>query len=318
MYRQYYGLKNKPFELTPDSETLFLSESHQEALSVLRYGVMANKGFLVLTGGIGTGKTTLINVLAKTLEGPRYLCVLSNPTLSVADFYYYFAAKLGLLFDGNKAKFLLLFAKLIEECQKHSSKILLIIDEAQALPIELLEEIRFLANLSPEAQTVLSIFFVGQPELLDHLALERLLPLRQRIAIRFHVEPLSQADTLQYVLFRLDKAGAQRKNLFTEKAMALIHRATGGNPRLINILCDNALVSGYANDATLIDDKIIESCVEELCIPGDERTFFLPAKKPGLSRKWIMLGVVVAIVEVIGIYFAYASGWLDTLRKYVF
>lgn len=318
MYRQYYDLHNKPFELTPDSETLFLSESHQEALSVLRYGVVANKGFLVLTGGIGTGKTTLINVLAKTLEGPHYLCVLSNPTLSIEDFYHYFAAKLGLLFDGNKAKFLLLFAKLIEECQKHSSKILLIIDEAQALPIELLEEIRFLANLSPEAQTVLSIFFVGQPEFLEHLALERLLPLRQRIAIRFHVEPLSQADTLQYVLYRLDKAGAQRKNLFTEKAMELIHRATGGNPRLINILCDNALVSGYANDAMLIDHTIIESCVEELCIPGDEKTFFLPPKKPELSRKWIMLGVAVAIGEATGIYFAYTHGWLETLRRYVF
>lgn len=318
MYRQYYGLQRKPFELTPDSETLFLSESHQEALSVLRYGVVANTGFLVLTGGIGTGKTTLINVLAKTLECPQYLCILSNPTLEVADFYYYLAAKLGLLFDGNKAKFLLLFARLIEECQKHSSKILLIIDEAQALPIELLEEIRFLANLAPETQTVLSIFFVGQPELLDHLALERLLPLRQRIAIRFHVEPLSKEDTLQYVLFRLDKAGAQRRNLFTEKAMDLIHRATGGNPRLINILCDNALVSGYANDAILVDEKIIQSCVEELFIPGDEKTFFLPAAKSGLNWKWIMIGVVIASVEVVGIYVAYTNGWLDKLRQFVF
>ncbi|KGO35730.1 hypothetical protein JT06_00415 [Desulfobulbus sp. Tol-SR] len=112
MYRQHFGLLHKPFELIPDAGTLFLSESHKEALSVLRYGVVANKGFLVLTGGIGTGKTTLVNVLAASLDCPHHLCVLSNPTLEIADFYYYLALKLGLPFDGNKAKFLILFSQL--------------------------------------------------------------------------------------------------------------------------------------------------------------------------------------------------------------
>ena len=157
MYLKYYGLHSKPFELTPDSHALYLSESHREALSVLKYGVISNTGFLVLTGGIGTGKTTLINVLANSLECPGHLCILSNPTLAIDDFYYYLATKLGLSFDGNKAKFLIAFTKLIEDCSRQASKILLIIDEAQALPVELLEEIRFL-RISPPKPRQSSVF----------------------------------------------------------------------------------------------------------------------------------------------------------------
>ncbi|HSO10030.1 MAG TPA: AAA family ATPase, partial [Desulfoprunum sp.] len=166
MYRQHFGLLHKPFELVPDAGTLFLSESHKEALSVLRYGVVANKGFLVLTGGIGTGKTTLVNVLAAGLDCPHHLCVLSNPTLEIGDFYYYLASKLELPFDGNKAKFLILFSQFIEKCRKEQRRVLLIFDEAHALPFELFQEIRFLANLPPEDQVALSIFLIGQPELL--------------------------------------------------------------------------------------------------------------------------------------------------------
>ena len=317
MYRQHYGLHSQPFELTPDSQTLFLSESYQEALAVLRYGVLSNKGFLVLTGGIGTGKTTLINVLAKSLDCPGYLCILSNPTLEIADFYYYLAAQLDLSFDGNKARFLLHFAKLIEDCQKQASKILLILDEAQAVPVALLEEVRFLANLSPEAQTVLSIFLIGQPELLEHLAIDRLLPLRQRIAIRYHIDPLSREDTGQYILFRLDKAGAQRRQIFTEKAIGLIHQATGGNPRLINILCDSALLSGFVSDTLLIDEKIIQRCVDELCIPGDEKTFYLPGKEQLGSTLWLGIVIVVVIAEAIGVYIAYRNDWIQKLWQYI-
>ncbi len=317
MYRQYYGLHSKPFELTPDPQALFLSESHREALAVLRYGVISNKGFLVLTGGIGTGKTTLINVLAKSLDCPGHLCVLSNPTLEIADFYYYLSVKLGLPYDGSKAKFLLHFAKLIEECLKEAGKILLIIDEAQALPVELLEEIRLLANLSPETQTVLSIFLVGQPELLDHLAIDRLLPLRQRIAIRFHIEPLPREDTGQYILIRMIKAGSQRRRIFSEKAMDLIHQATGGNPRLINILCDNALLTGFANDTLLIDAKIIQECINELVIPGDKKTFYLSGKERYRSKLWLGICIVVVIAGAVGGYIAYRNDWIQRVWQYI-
>jgi general secretion pathway protein A len=311
MYRKYYGLHSKPFDLAPDSQTLYLSESHREALSVLRYGVISNTGFLVLTGGIGTGKTTLVNVLAQSLDCPGHLCILSNPTLSTADFYYYLAIKLGLSFDdGNKAKFLLAFTELIRVCAKQASKILLIIDEAQALPMELLEEIRFLANLSPETQTVLSIFLVGQPELLDHLANERLLPLRQRIAIRYHIQPLSREDTGQYILIRMMKAGAPSRRIFSEKAMDLIYKSTGGNPRLINILCDNALLTGYSNGTLFIDEKIIQSCVDELIMPGDTHMFQPAGKRASRSWKWVGWGAVCVIVAAVGLYMAYSAGWI--------
>ena len=313
MYRQYYGLRSRPFELTPDSEVLFLSESHREALSVLRYGVISNKGFLVLTGGIGTGKTTLINVLAKSLDCSGHLCILSNPTLALADFYYYLATKLGLSFDGNKAKFLLQFTQLIEDCAKQASKILLIIDEAQALPIELLEEVRFLANLSPDTQVVLSIFLIGQPELLDHLANDRLQPLRQRIAIRFHIDPLPREDTGQYILIRMMKAGAPSRRIFTEKAIDLIHQATRGNPRLINILCDYALLTGFSSDTLLIDEKIIKGCVDELIIPGDKKTFVMPGNEKSKSRLWLGICVALVIVEAVGGYIAYRNNWIQKL-----
>jgi len=311
MYRKYYGLHSKPFELTPDSQALYLSESHREALAVLRYGVISNTGFLLLTGGIGTGKTTLINVLAQSLECPGYLCILSNPTLAIADFYYYLATKLGLSFDGNKAKFLLELTKLIQDCAKQTSKILLIIDEAQALPVELLEEIRFLANLSPETQTVLSIFLVGQPELNDRLANDRLAPLRQRIAIRFHIDPLPREDTGQYILIRMMKAGAPSRRIFSEKAMDLIYQATGGNPRLINILCDNALLTGFSTDTLLIDEKIVKSCVDELKMPGDKKTFQLTGRKMSKNLVRVVVGVVFVIAVGTGLYLAYRAGWIQ-------
>ncbi len=310
MYLEYYGLHSKPFDLTPDSQVLYLSESHREALSVLRYGVISSKGFLVLTGGIGTGKTTLINVLAKSLDCPGHLCVLSNPTLAIADFYYYLATRLRLSFDGNKARFLIQFTQMIEDCSEQGSKILLIIDEAQALPVELLEEIRFLANLSPEAQTVLSIFLIGQPELLDHLAIDRLRPLRQRIAIRFHIEPLPREDTGQYILIRMMKAGSQTRRVFTEKAMDLIHEATGGNPRLINILCDNALLTGFSSDTLVIDENIIKGCIDELVIPGDEKTFHPPGKAGLRNRLWIGL-LVGVLAGAAGLYIAYRNDWIQ-------
>ena len=308
MYRQHFGLLHKPFELAPDAGTLFLSESHREALSVLRYGVVANKGFLVLTGGIGTGKTTLVNVLAASLDCPHHLCVLSNPTLEIADFYYYLASKLELPFDGNKAKFLILFSRFIEKCRQEQRRVLLIFDEAHALPFELFQEIRFLANLPPEDQVALSIFLIGQPELLDRLADERLLPLRQRVAIRFHIEPLSMDDTREYIFFRLERAGAVRRKLFTEKALELIHQATGGNPRLINILCDNALVSAFAADALVIDEAVIRACTDELAIPGEQATFSLPRPDSRMRPVWIAAGIAILAAMGLGLYLAYTNG----------
>lgn len=317
MYKKHFGLQRKPFELTPDHSLLFLGETHKEALGVLKQGVVSDKGFLLFTGGVGTGKTTLINVLSKTLENPGYVCVISNPTLEIEDFFHYFAAKLGLLFDGNKAKFLVLFSKLLEECQKTKRKVLLIIDEAHALPTGLLEELRLLVNMAKEVKNVLSVFLVGQPELLERLEEEQLFPLNQKIAVRFHLQKLSREDTIQYVLFRLQRSGAKNTNLFTEKALELIYRATNGNPRQINILCDNALLTGYSRDAIEIDDKIIRECVEQLHIPGDENAYYLPPEK-SFWQHWVLwIILIILVVEGVGLYYAYQMGWLDTIISYL-
>ncbi len=316
MYTEHFGLQKKPFELTPDANFLFLGETHKEALGVLKRGVVSDKGFLLFTGGVGTGKTTLINVLSKTLENPGYLCVISNPTLDIDDFFYYFAAQLGLLFDGNVAKFLFLFSKLLEECKKTKSKVLLIIDEAHALPTDLLEELRLLVNMAAEVKGVLSVFLVGQPELLPRLDEEQLSPLAQRIAVRYHLTQLSKEDAVQYIMYRLKRAGCSQKSLFTKDAMEYICVATSGNPRQINIICDNALLAAYSRGVDEVDVPIVRKCIEQIAIPGDD-LYVLPDSKK-IWQRWWFWGIVgvVAVELVLGLY-AWKQGWLSMLKEYL-
>jgi general secretion pathway protein A len=316
MYKTHFGLLREPFELTPDSNTLFLGETHKEALGVLKHGVVSDKGFLLFTGGVGTGKTTLINVLAKNLKNPGYLCMISNPTLDVDDFFYYFAAQLGLLFDGNKARFLCLFAKLLEECKKTGGKVLLIIDEAHVLPTDLLKELLLLVDMSSEIIGVLSVFLVGQPELLERLAEKQLSPLSRRIAVRYQLKQLDEQDSLQYVLFRLNMAGARNNNLFTEEALRLIYKATDGNPRLINILCDNALLSAYAANSVVVDGEMIRKCADQLHIDGDS-AFYLPPVS-GSRKKLVISGIgIVLFVEIaMGVYL-YKSGLWQPVYQFL-
>ncbi len=317
MYRNHFGLVRKPFELTPDFNILFLGESHKEALAILKHGVVSDKGFLLFTGGVGTGKTTLINVLSKTLENPGFICMISNPTLGIDDFFYYFAAQLGLLFDGNKAKFLFLFSKLLEECKKSNRKVLLIVDEAHALPTDLLEEMRLLVNMAAEVKNVLSIFLIGQPELLNRLSEEQLSPLSQRIAVRYHLNQLSKEDSLQYVLFRLNRAGAKNNALFSERALDLIYQATRGNPRQINIICDNALFATYSRGRLKVDETLIRECVEKLYIPGDESAFSLSPPKKAVWRNWVVWCVFgIVIFEGAVIVYAHRKGWLQPIYQY--
>lgn len=315
MYTTHFGLKRKPFELTPDTNFLFLGEAHKEALGVLKHGVVSDKGFLLFTGGVGTGKTTLINVLSKTLENPGYLCVISNPTLEIDDFFYYFAAQLGLLFDGNKAKFLFLFSKLLEECKKTDRKVLLIIDEAHALPTDLLEELRLLVNMAAEIKGVLSVFLVGQPELLDRLTEEQLSPLAQRIAVRYNLTHLSKQDAEKYILYRLKRAGCTAP-LFTEKALGLICLSTSGNPRQINLICDNALHAAYTKELYEVNDKVVRKCVEQLAIPGDDLYYLPPAKKI-YQRWWFWLVVGLVVAEAVVGYYAWQQGWLRSIQEYI-
>ncbi len=265
MYSKYYGLTGKPFSIIPDPDTVYMSESHQEALAILRYGVIDRKGFLLLTGGVGTGKTTLLQLLLKSIDSKVHYCLLANPTLSVKDFYYYLAAKYGLPeYTDNKAKFMLDFADFLKRCSQRNERVLLIVDEAHAMPVELLEEIRLLSNQEYQDYGVMSIFLVGQPELNEHLAHERLLPLRQRIGIRYHLQPFSSSDTAKYIIFRLGRAGGQSANIFSPEAVTCIHDTSHGVPRLINIICDQAMLNGFAMEKPLIDGDMVLECGREL------------------------------------------------------
>ena len=306
-----------PFELAPKVDALFLGETHKEGLAVLKYGVISDKGFLLLTGGVGTGKTTLINCLAASLEMSENLCIISNPNLDVEEFYFYFAAKIGLAYDGNKAFFLLSFAEYLEKCQKAKKKILLIIDEAHALPVEVLEEIRLLANLAADHTGTMSIFLVGQPELMERLSEKRLLPLRQRISIGFHLEPLSREDTQQYILFRLNAAGAQQGALFTKKAIDAIDQGADGNPRVINIISDQALLTGYLRNVLCIDHTIIRECIEQQQLPGDEEFYLLPKKKRFYQRGFFWFLLIFICLEGVGFWLLFRYGLFDDVWLFV-
>jgi len=302
MYTKYYGLARKPFALTPDPSVVFMSETHQEGLAILKYGILSKKCFLVLTADVGSGKTTLLQALVNSLEQDVHLCLLNNPILYRDEFFSYIAKKLGLHWDGNKAMFLIEFGNLLKECYSKDERVLLIFDEAHVLPVDLLEEIRLLSNLEEKGQDVLSIFLVGQPELNERMSDDRLLPLRQRIGIRFHLHRFTLDETRQYILFRLRHAGARHLNIFSEEAIAMIHRVSQGTPRLINIICDHALLTGFAESTPVIGAELIEESVDDLHFPGEDNTTPVVNSKKKNRLILTVLGSVV-LVGIVCVFF---------------
>jgi len=301
MYTKYYGLAKKPFALTPDPSVVFMSETHQEGLAILKYGILSKKCFLVLTADVGSGKTTLLQALVKSLEQDVHLCLLNNPILYRDEFFSYIAKKLGLNWDGNKAMFLIEFGNLLRSCYEKDERVLLIFDEAHVLPVDLLEEIRLLSNLEEKGQDVLSIFLVGQPELNERMSDDRLLPLRQRIGIRFHLQRFSLDETRQYILFRLRHAGARHFNIFSEEAVAAIHKVSQGTPRLINIICDHALLTGFAESKPVIGAELIEESVDDLHFPGEENRLPIATPKKTKRLHLALLGGSV----LVGLFFVF-------------
>jgi len=256
----------------------------------------------VLTADVGSGKTTLLQALVNSLEQDVHLCLLNNPILYRDEFFSYIAKKLGLHWDGNKAMFLIEFGNLLKECYSNDERVLLIFDEAHVLPVDLLEEIRFLSNLEEKGQDVLSIFLVGQPELNERMSDDRLLPLRQRIGIRFHLHRFTLDETRQYILFRLRHAGARHLNIFSEEAIAMIHRVSQGTPRLINIICDHALLTGFAESTPVIGAELIEESVDDLHFPGEDNTTPVVNSKKKNRLILTVLGSVV-LVGIVCVFF---------------
>ena len=267
MYKTFYNLKLNPFEITPDPSFLFSTARHNEALASLYYGVRARKGFVVLTGEVGTGKTMLVRCVLELLRrtGVAFAYVF-NPSLSALEFIRYIAGDFGLPVAG-KAKdelVLSLSAFLVERHQRKLST-LLVVDEAHHLSPELLEEVRLLTNLETTQQKLLQIVLAGQPELDEMLDSFELRQIKQRIALRCHLEPLNLEETRGYIQRRLQIAGVPPEiPLFSEAAVAAIFRHSNGFPRLINTICENALLSGYGRRVSVIPPDVIEEIAHDL------------------------------------------------------
>lgn len=280
MYLSFYNLKRKPFEITVDPDFLWLGEKHKEALATLEYGIREDKGFLLLTGDVGTGKTVLINSLVRNIELKSIISTVPDPGLELLDFFNFLAATFGIARTiKSKGEFLALLKKFLIKAEATKRKVLLLVDEAQRLNHNLLEEIRLLSNIEMENRKLINIFFVGQTEF-NHILMEpRNRAVRQRIAVRYQVEPLNQEETSQYILHRLKVAGCTHK-IFAASAMKEIFAFTGGNPRLTNIICDHALLSGYAVERKVIDADLVKECADEIRLPDENPSIPVNLKEP--------------------------------------
>jgi general secretion pathway protein A len=264
MYLQFYGLRDIPFSLTPDPRFLYFTASHREVMANLHYGIQHGKGLIVATGEVGTGKTTLLRAMIARLDRSVLSSHLFNPGLSVTELYQHLTADFGLGEYVSKAETMMKLGRLLVTRHARGLRTVLIVDEAQGLPRELLEEIRLLLNFETYTEKQLQIILTGQPELRQTLNNPELRQLKQRISLRCEIKPLKAEDVAPYIRTRLKIAGAARLNMFTADAVALIYRASEGIPRLINNLCDNALLTGYAMNRRTVDAEIIAEVATSL------------------------------------------------------
>ncbi len=267
MYKAFYKLRLNPFEITPDPSFLFPTPRHNEALAALYYGVRAHKGFVVLTGEVGTGKTLLVRSALQLLQRSNvaFACVF-NPSLSPLEFIRYVAGDFGLPVSG-KPKDEVILALNAFLLQRHRQKLttLLVVDEAHHLSPELLEEVRLLTNLETSQQKLLQIVLSGQPELDQKLDSFDLRQLKQRVSLRCQLEPLTLEETSGYILRRLNIGGVPKETtLFSVAAVATVYKHSRGIPRLINTICENSLMAGYAKRSATITSEIVDEVASDL------------------------------------------------------
>jgi general secretion pathway protein A len=264
MYEAFYGLRERPFELTPNPRFLLMTPRHREALTTLEYGLTARTGIALLLGEAGTGKTTIVHAALQSQQVRQSRAVyLNNPALSRNEFVEFLAAGFGLTADAARSKTRCL-AELTEVlATRHAAGVMsaLVIDEAQCLPDELLEEIRLIANIESATEKLLSIVLAGQPEIGYRLNQPSLRQLKQRIGLRCTLTALTLAETSAYIKERMRIAGGETDDVFTDDAIGMIHERSRGIPRLISVIADNALVTGFALDYRPVDrDVIFEVC----------------------------------------------------------
>jgi general secretion pathway protein A len=266
MYLNHFNLREKPFNISPDSRFFWVSENHKEGLAAFKYAILEEKGFLLLTGEVGTGKTLLINAFAKMSGVETLIATIPDPDLDIMDFFRLLAEefKMNKVFF-SKGEFLIQFKQFLLESYGSDKKVLLIIDEAQRLNHDLLEQIRLLSNIEMDHRKLINIFFVGQLEFNQMLMEDKNRAVRQRIAVNYVLKPLTASETTQYIRHRLMLAGAL-DDIFKPDAVREIFALSQGYPRLINVICDYALVSGFSAELKKIGASVIKECGKELHI----------------------------------------------------
>jgi general secretion pathway protein A len=265
MYLDYYGLTEPPFDITPNPRFLFYSAKHREAFNHLLYGIRERKGFVQLTGEVGAGKTTLCRAMLEHLEGHYATALILNPLMSANELMKAIALEYGLPVHGlDRLETLGVINQFLLQQVERGQDTVLIIDEAQDLTEELLEQVRLLSNLEMDDRKLLQIVLLGQPELRDRLNSPRLRQLRQRITVRFHLPPLSRFEVTQYIQHRLHVSGANGAPRFTRPAVWRLCRYSQGIPRLVNAVCDKALLAGFVNQRERIDYRMVGQAIREL------------------------------------------------------
>lgn len=299
MYQSFFALKEKPFSLTPNPRFLFLSKTHNEVYAHLIYGIESRAGFVEVTGEVGTGKTTILRTLLTHLDGKKYrVAFIFNPKLTAFELLRNINREFGVADDGHSNPDLIhaLNSFLLAENQAGRTPIL-VIDEAQNLSGEVLEQIRLLSNLETEEDKLIQVVLVGQPELRRHLSDHSLRQLNQRIAVRYQLRPLNREETFAYILHRLNIAGRPDGTVFSAKALSRVFQRSGGIPRLINLICDRALLTAFSEERGVVSRRDVDQAVSELAGMGEgSQTVHL------LPWKMISLSAVVVLTLLAGFF----------------
>ena len=314
MYLSHFGLKEKPFQISPDPRFLWLGETHKEALARLKFGIHDNRGFLLLVGDVGTGKTTLINGLLESLDENVLVATIPDPGLEKLDFYNFLvhAFKIDKQFT-SKGDFLVHFIHFLHKANAQKKQVLIIIDEAQRLDHEMLEEVRQLSNIETQSSKLLNIFLVGQIELNESLLETRNRALLQRITTRYNIGPIPSKEVGEYIKFRLNVAGCE-KNMFSKGAVRQVTSFSSCYPRLINVICDHALLTAFVRGKKKIDARIVRECADELSISVEKpkptpetgmiqaffNLFFYPLRRPLISLP--IYGLLVLLLAGMAAY----------------
>lgn len=330
MYESFYGLTQKPFDLNPDPDYLYMSPGHEDVYTHLRYSLQESKGFVVVTGEIGSGKTTLINFLLRGIPQDVEVGILKNTSMPPSQFLKLICQEFELPVEGrDKPAMLAVFNRYLVDQYAAKRRVVLIVDEAQNLPIGTFEEIRMLSNLEAETHHVLQIVLVGQPELRRKLRQRGLEQLVQRVEVHCHLAGLTLEELGRYVCHRLMVAGAKNPAVFDTGALEAVYRHSRGIPRLINILCDTALVFGFGEENRTIDEALIEEVVEARRAGGlfevvaPEENFGAPSADPleqrisECDRRVRSLEPRVRAVEGMEGKIRTLEGMVETLRKEV-